>query len=860
MTIDLNPARFVDYPTRSVGVDEAFADGTFRDHWGRVGPAIDALGVEELRQRQEDVRRLLAADGASYRVASSGRSQAWKLDAIPMVVPSNEWATIETGVVQRAVLLDLVLQDIYGEQKLLRRGVLPPELVFGHPGFLRSCTDVVAANDRRLFSYGIDLGRDASGTYRVLADHAQAPSGAGYALENRVALSRVFPSLYRDAQVHHVAPYFRTLRSSLQAAGAHRSDDPRIVVLSPGTHSETAFEHAYLASYLGLSLVEGSDLVVRDGSVFIRSLGQLEPVDVILRRVDADYCDPLELRPESRLGVPGLVEACRRGNVTVVNSIGSAAIENPALHAFLDAASTALLGQELLLPSVESWWCGTPSNSAFVVEHLDELVIKPIARQRSQPTQFGASMSTAERDVLLDKIKAEPRRWVAQRPLALATTPTLTAEGIRPRRTILRTYAVAREESFAVMPGGLTRVAPDEHSPLISNQIGAISKDTWVLASEPEQRADLWLRSDPVRHTTAESYANLSERAAENLFWVGRYAERAESVVRLMRAVHDRRNSEIAADSSGSTAVQALLQVLSIATYTTPGFLDDERRTFPDRELFSLASDKRRPGSLAHAITGLLGAADAVRDQLSIDTWQVTSSLEDHLQTLASTPPGRQDVVQGTLGEIMGSLLALHGLAGESMVRDAGWHFMEAGRRVERFQHVALLLRSALALQNGTDADGLILESVLMATESIITYRRRYRSHADGESLLELLVADPDNPRSMRYQVDRLDEAIAALPGNRAIGSVSPEEETVAELRATVRGADLARLASSIGSNDDRVSTEKGLAEQGLTVYLDALLVRSRDLADEITARSFAHLPPQHSLTDDEAEGPEDDS
>ena len=849
MTIDLNPARFVHYPTRSVGVDEAFADGTFREHWGRVGPAINALGVEELWQRQEDVRRLLAADGVSYRVASSGRPQPWKLDAIPMVVPSKEWAAIEAGVVQRAVLLELVLQDIYGEQKLLRRGVLPPELIFSHPGFLRSCTDVVTPNDRRLFSYGIDLGRDGAGTYRVLADHAQAPSGAGYALENRVALSRVFPSLYRDAQVHHVAPYFRTLRSSLQAAGAHRSDDPRIVVLSPGTHSETAFEHAYLASYLGLSLVEGSDLVVRDGSVFIRSLGQLEPVDVILRRVDADYCDPLELRPESRLGVPGLVEACRRGNVTVVNSIGSAAIENPALHAFLDAASTALLGQHLLLPSVESWWCGTPSNLAFVVEHLDELVMKPIARDRAQPTQFGASMTAAERQALQDRITAEPRRWMAQRPLALATTPTLTAEGIRPRRTILRTYAVAREESFVVMPGGLTRVAPDEHSPLISNQIGAISKDTWVLASEPDQHADLWLRSDPVRYSTTESYANLSERAAENLFWVGRYAERAESVVRLMRAVHDRRNSEITADASGSSAVQALLQVLSISTYTTPGFLEDERRMFPDRELFSLASDKKRPGSLAHAITALLSAADAVRDQLSIDTWQVTSSLEDHLQTLAGTPAGRQDVVQGTLGEIMGSLLALHGLAGESMVRDAGWHFMEAGRRIERFQHVALVLRSALSAQNGTDADGLILESILVATESIITYRRRYRSHADRESLLELLVADPSNPRSMRYQVDRLDEAIAALPGNRAIGSISPEEQSVAELRATVRSADLARLASSIGNDDD---------EQGLTAYLDGLLGRSRDLADEITARSFAHLPPQHSLTDDDTDELED--
>lgn len=839
MPIDLNPARFVHYPTRQVGVDEAFADNAFRDHWGRVGPAIESLGVDELQQRQQDVRRLLASDGVTYRVGASGRAEPWKLDAIPMVVSSAEWAQIEAGVVQRAVLLDLVLQDLYGEQKLLQRGVVPPELVFGHAGFLRSCADVARRGERRLFSYGIDLGRDADGTYRALADHAQAPSGAGYALENRVALSRVFPSLYREAQVHHVAPFFRTLRAALHEAGAHRSDDPRVVVLTPGSHAETSFEHAYVASYLGLSLVEGSDLVVRDGAVFIRSLGQLEPVDVILRRVDSDYCDPLELRPESQLGVPGLAEACRRGNVAVVNTLGSAAIENPALHAFLGAASTALLGQDLLLASVDTWWCGNPAGLDFVLDHLEELVVKPISRDRREPTQFATSLTSQEQADLAARIKADPRQWVAQRPLALATTPTLTMDGIRPRRMILRTFAVSRHESFVVMPGGLTRVAPDETSPLISNQIGAISKDTWVLASEPDQQADLWLRTGPAR-VVDSSIENLSERAAENLFWVGRYAERAESVVRLMRAVHDRRNAEIVADAAGSAAVQSLLRVLSVSTYTTPGFIEDERRLFPDPELFSLASDTSRPGSLAHALTGLLRAADAVRDQLSIDTWQVTSSLEDQLETLGATAPGRQDVVQGTLGEIMGSLLALHGLAGESMVRDAGWYFMEAGRRIERFQHVALMLRAALESASDTNVEDLILESVLVATESIITYRRRYRSRADRKSLLALLLADPSNPRSLRYQIDRIEEAVASLPGN--LVETTPERGTAADLGAVVRTADLSQLAGEASTSDAELQR-----------YLADLLDRSRSLADQISARSFSPLPIQHSLTNDTA-------
>lgn len=850
MPAELKPARSVHYPARSVGVDEAFAENRYREHWGHVGPAIEALGVDELLQRQADVRQLLASDGVSYRVASSGRAEPWKLDAVPMVMSSSDWSAIEAGVLQRAVLLDLVLQDLYGEQKLLHRRVIPAELVFGHPGFLRPCFDIAPAGQRHLFSYGIDLGRDDDGMHRVLADHAQAPSGAGYALENRTALSRVFPSLYRDAQVHHVAPYFRTLRASLHDAGAHRSDDPRVVVLTPGSHSETAFEHAYLASYLGLSLVEGSDLVVRDGSVFIRSLGRLEPVDVILRRVDSDYCDPLELRPDSQLGVPGLVEACRRGNVTVLNTLGSSAIENPALHTFLDAASKALLGQELLLPSVESWWCGDPSSLRFVLAHLSELVVKPTVRNRHEPTRFGAMLSRSELDELHRSIAARPDHWVAQRPLALATTPTLTSRGIKPRRTVLRTFAVSRDESYVVMPGGLTRVAPDEHSPLISNQIGATSKDTWVLASEPDQQSDLWLRPSPVR-IPGGPFETLSERAAENLYWVGRYAERAESVVRLMRAVHDRRNAEIVADASGSEAVQALLRVLSTSTYTTPGFFEDERRLFPDPELFSLASDEIRPGSLAHAITSLLSAADAVRDQLSIDTWQVTSELENHLATLSQTAPGRQDVVQGTLGDIMGSLLALHGLAGESMVRDAGWHFMEAGRRVERFQHVTLLLRAALASSamsnsgaNRTDVDGLIVESVLVATESIITYRRRYRSRADRESLLTLLLADPSNPRSLRYQVDRLEEAISSLPGNQRIADRTPEQQLVTELGSEVRDADLAALS---GTDADQIIV--------LSSYLDRLLDHSRQLADEISVRSFSPLPVQRPFAEDASVG-----
>ena len=730
------------------GVDELRFDGAVRPHWQPLTEALESLGLAELRVRQDDIDRLLDADGANYRNRESSHPEDWTLDAIPLVMPSEQWADIEAGVTQRAVLLDLILRDLYGERKLLERGVLPPELVFGHRGFLRPLDGTALPDRSQLFTYGVDLGRDTSGRITVLGDHTQAPSGAGYALENRMVLSRVFPSIYRDAQVHHVAPYFRSLRAGLEKLGTQISDDPRIVVLSPGPHSETAFEHAYLASYLGYSLVEGDDLLVSNGNLYLRSLGHLERVDVVLRRVDADYCDPLELRPDSQLGVPGLVEAVRRGNVAVVNTLGAGVVENPALNIYLEGAARALLGQDLQLPTVASWWCGDPVGRAYVLERLDQMVVKPISRDISTRSHFAMGMSKADLERLRNMILAAPSGWVAQEPLAMATSPTLTDQGIAARRTLLRTFAVAREGSFTVMPGGLTRVAPDNDSPIISNQFGALAKDTWVLAGTPQRQSEFWLRPGPPVGA-ANALSDLSERAAENLFWVGRYFERAESVARLLRAVHDRRNTLDTVDLAEDEAVNALLRALTFTTFAWPGFVGSEADRLladPDAELFSLACDTDRPGSLAYAVHRLIRSSEAVRDQLSNDTWQATGTLERQLLTLSLTSPSRQDVVQGTLGVMLQSLLAFHGIVGESMVRDTGWYFLEAGRRIERSQQLVRLLRSTLDRDYDTATESLLLESVLVSTESIITYRRRYRSRAQVATLLDLLVADEGNP------------------------------------------------------------------------------------------------------------------
>jgi uncharacterized circularly permuted ATP-grasp superfamily protein/uncharacterized alpha-E superfamily protein len=818
------------------------AAGMPRPHWSELAATFGELGVEELRRRQAEAARLLDQDGVIYNAYRDAApdDQRWLLDPLPAVLGSREWRDIETSVIERAELLNLVLEDLYGPRDLLRRGILPAAIVFGHEGFLRACDGIRLPGDQQLFSYAADIGRDADGRYVVLADRTQAPSGAGYALENRTVVSRVLPSLYRDAQVHRLAPFFRSLRVALQAVAPAGVDDPRIVVLTPGPWNETAFEHAVLASTLGYPLVEGSDLVVRGDGVWMRALGQLEPVHVILRRVDDWFCDPLELKPDSRLGAPGLVEAARAGRVSIVNSLGSSVLENPALLAYLPRLGEHFLGAPPRLASVPTWWCGDEDARRHVLEHLDELVLRPISRAPGTAVTFGWELGADALDLLRRRIEQRPLEWVGQEPVALAGAPTLTADGLQARRTVLRTFAVARNDSYVVMPGGLTRVAPDAGSGRISHQAGAISKDTWVLASEPERLTGFWLQPGPAVEGL-DPMSAIPARAAENLWWLGRYAERAEAVTRLLRTVHDRRNEfQGSANDAGVASLRALLVALTQVTATYPGFVGagaDERIAGPGEELLALVVDDQRAGSLAHAVRGLLDSAYAVRDQLSSDTWLVVGSLDRVILRLRGSEQDPQAVVQGALQRVMQSLLALGGLGDESMVRDLGWRFMDAGRRIERAVQLLSLLRATVTQASGTATDSLVLESVLTAAESIITYRRRYRSHAQLETMLDLLLLDAGNPRSVIYQLERLIADFAAVPSG-GDQRLREEQRLLLEASTALRLVDTTALVA-VDERGGRPALDAFLAE-----LLD-LLLRAAGAVDRV---HFVSLLPQRQL------------
>ena len=805
------------------------ADGSVYPHWSYFMRALQGLGLGELQQRQREARRLLRENGVTYNIYGDpfGLHRPWELDPIPLLIGSEEWAGIESGLTQRAELLNLILNDIYGPRELIKKGLLPLEVIYAHEGFLRPCDKLRPVGAHQLIVYAADLARGPDGRMWVLGDRTQAPSGAGYALENRTVISRIVPSLFRDSQVHRLALFFQALRAALAGVAPRHRDDPRVVVLTPGPHNETYFEHAYLASYLGYTLVQGDNLKVQNGQVWMKSVGGLQPVDVIVRRVDDTFCDPVELRADSQLGVPGLLEVARRGNVAIANPLGSGVLENPALSAFLPAIAKHFLGQELRLPSVATWWCGQPKECRYVLDNLNKLVIKSIYRHPGEQAVFGAQLTRKALNAWRDRIKAHPHRFVAQEQVGFSTAPALLDGQLVPRRTVLRSFLAARDDGYVVMPGGLARSAPQRGDFVVSNQAGGISKDIWVLASEPEKEVSL-VRPPAAAVTAIVGNGALPSRAADNLFWVGRYAERAEGSVRLLRTVL-RRMTESGEfhDPASGQCLTALLRGLTHVTSTYPGFVAagaQQRLADPRDELTKLALDAQVPGSIAESLTALARAAYTVRDRWSTDSWRVIDDLSEEWGALRGLSSVNLNDIQDRLDELLSALAAFSGLAMESMIRDHGWRFLDSGRRLERALLLSSLLRATLALRLDAPAEGLLFEDVLAANESLVTYRRRYRSYLQRNNVLDLLLFDEHNPRSLAHQLACLQQHVGELPRERSGHQLSAEERLVIDASTRLRLADLEQLS-------------RAGEDEGVFVALDALLA---GLADQLKAASMA--------------------
>jgi uncharacterized circularly permuted ATP-grasp superfamily protein/uncharacterized alpha-E superfamily protein len=824
---------------------EARAAGdAVRDHWRYMLDSLNEMGPDELALRQLTLERILRDDGATYNDYSQGLvARPWELDPVPLLLESSEWNQIESGVRERAELLNLVLRDLYGPRTLLKHGVIPAELVYSHAGFLRECQGVSLPGEQQLILYATDIVRTPDGEMRVMSDRAQTPSGTGYALVNRLAMSRVFPSLFRDSHVHRLSLYFNNLRLTLNALNPN-GDVARVAVLTPGTYNETYFEHVFLANQLGYPLVQGGDLTVRDGYVWMKTLDGLTRIDVILRRVDDWFCDPVELYSESRLGVPGLLEVARMGNVAIANPLGCGVLENRGLARYLPAAAQHFLGRDLALKTADSWWCGDPADREFVLENLDSLVIKPTFRGPKLKIVHGATLDDAGRDALAKEIRANPLHYSAQEYLSPSLSPVWTGKQFEDCPLVLRSFAVAGESSYVVMPGGLTRIGLQPEHLEISNRLGALSKDTWILASEPEKREEIAASGE--QRAAGQTWAGmeLPSRVVENLYWVGRYTERAEAALRLLRTVYASLHSE---QSLQPASRALLLRAVTHMTGTYPGFLDASADlSAPTQELVDVVLNGDRAGSVSYSLAALLGAVDQVRDFMSADTQRILNDLRDEMARL----PGQLQrelyaAPEEALDRLVSILLALSGLAQESMVRGQGWHFLDLGRRIERGLLSISLLRS-LCVPAASDVDQVaVLETIMLSAEALMTYRRRYQRNANMEDALDLLMLDPDNPRSLVFQLDRIEEHLQHLP--RAVDEPRMTTERRQWLEATtqLRLANLPALAA-VAEGD------------ALRADLDQLLSRVQSLVagigETVTDRYFKHTDGLHPMSPTPAE------
>lgn len=811
------------------------APGKVREHWSYLASAFNTLGGGELRRRREEAWRQIRDNDVTFNIYGDprGMGRPWELDLIPLLIGSEEWRVIESGLMQRAELLNLVLQDVYGPRQLLKKGLLPPEMVYAHPGFLRPCVGVPFTEPRSLLFYAADLARSRDGQVQVLSDRAQAPSGAGYALENRMVVSRVLPSLFRDSHVHRLANFFRTLRQALNRLSPRPDDEANIVLLTPGPANEAYFEHAYLASYLGYTLVQGGDLQVRDGRVWLPTLDGPRPVDVILRRMDDSYCDPVELREDSYLGVPGLVNAARTGQVGIANPLGSGLLESPALLPFLPRLARQLLGEDLRLASVTTWWCGDAGDCAHVLANLERLVIKPVYRGVGFRFVFGSDLSRAERDDLVRRIRARPHLFVGQEPQVMSTAPVLVEEGVEPRRSVMRSFLVADEHEYHAMPGGLTRVSADADKLVVSNQAGGASKDTWVLATEPERHTSLWLESRQTRHVFSTS-GELPGRVADNLFWLGRYAERAEFTSRLLRLALQ---FLVTAENESTNCLECLLQ--SLKELSPPAGAAVPAGAMED-ELLQLIHEENRPGSLVQTLNALLLSARSVRDRLSNDTWRVINDIDEELRSLQRIEPGQLLDALDEMDNLVLAFTAFSGLTQENMTRGRGWLFLDMGRRIERTVLTARLLRALLEPPGEPGEEAVLLESLLSVVDSLMSYRRRYRRGMQTANLLELIVYDERNPRSLAYQLTRMEEHVADLPREQDKGIRSELARLSLEAATMVRLADVRRLAEVTADSQRREVLEQ---------FLGVLGVRLPALSDALTEAYFrAAATPQQLI------------
>ncbi len=824
---------FMNYPLNSDRYDEVFeAQGRPRRHWTRLAQAARRASRTALSRRASMIRRAVEQDGVTYNVYGDpkGTDRPWEVDLLPFVIAAEEWQSLSKAVAQRARLLNLVLADLYGANRFLAEGLIPPAIIHGHHNYLWPCRGIEPPGGTFLHLYACDLARSPDGRWWVIGDRTQGPSGAGYAVQNRLIVTPLYENIFQSLGVQRLANFFRTLQQQLAALAPIDGEAPLVALLTPGPYNETYFEHVFLARYLGFPLVEGSDLTVRDNHVYLKTLQGLKRVHAILRRLDDEYCDSAFLRTDSTLGVAGLISAARAGNVLIANALGSGVLESPALLGFLPAICQSLLGEPLALPSVATWWCGEAPALEHVIDHLPELVIKPaFASMKLEPT-FGHELDSAGRAAMAERLRATPHAFVAQEWVRLSQAATWSNDNqqFEPRVVGLRLYATANGDRYDVMPGGLARIAPESAVEVITMQRGGSSKDVWVFGDGATPWQSLLVPRIGARNIVRDGFYSPS-RAVENLFWMGRYAVRVENIGRLLRSVGQRLAES---DPAHSETVKVLTLLADKARLREPvanaSSLAPATKKWPDSVgpewVIAMAGDPQVLSGIPANTARLHYCATQLRGRMSIDHWRTVQRLA-HLHEPA---PQSLEATLAVLDHTIPVCTALAGYAFDDMTRDDAWRFLVMGRHLESMAFLSAAAMLVLELPE-EDCDAVLGASLEIGNVSM-TYRARYQRHPELLPVLDLLVLDEANPHSVYFQLAALGSHLQQVGSRLGFRPVNDP----ASLLQALRGFDLAEFEHLHMSHGGP-----------LAALLAACERCAYGLSDELTQRFFIHAGEQ---------------
>jgi uncharacterized circularly permuted ATP-grasp superfamily protein/uncharacterized alpha-E superfamily protein len=820
---------FMNYTPRPDRYDEVFdAEGRPRGHWERLALAAHRASRAALTRRAQTIRRAIEQHGVTYNIYGDpqGADRPWEVDVLPFVIGKEEWHFLANAIEQRARVLNRVLADLYGENRLLSEGLIPPAIIHGHNNYLWPCRGIEPRGKTYLHLYACDLARSPDGRWWVINDRTQGPSGAGYALQNRLIVTPLYENLFRSLGVQRLANFFRTLQQQLAALATTDGEPPVVALLTAGPYNETYFEHVLLARYLGYPLVEGSDLTVRDSRVYLKTLQGLKRVHVLLRRLDDEYCDPAALRTDSTLGVAGLLSAARAGNIVIANALGSGVLESPALAGFLPAICDRLLGEPLRLPSVATWWCGEAPALEHAISHLPELVIKPAFPSMKLEPTFGHTLDRAGQETLAERMRATPHAFVAQEWVRLSQAPTWSTEKqqFEPRVVGLRLYATANGDGYDVMPGGLARIAPESSTEVITMQRGGSSKDVWVLGDGATPWHSLLLPRLGARHVVRGGFYSPS-RAVENLFWMGRYGARVENVGRLLRATAQRLTESDPAHLAIVKILTALAdkaRLREVASAPASGQVAKKKPSAGATPEWVIAATGNP--SLVNGIPANTGrlfyCATQLRDRMSVDHWRTVQRLARAHEPV----PQNLEAALTILDSVISACTALAGYAFDDMTRDDAWQFLVIGRQLERMAFLSSVTIQILGLDE-EDREA-VLGALLEIGNISMTYRARYQRQPELLPLLDLLVLDELNPHSICFQ-------LAALSGQLDLIKTRLGFEPLNHPRSllqALRGFDLSYLEDLRESQAEPLSALLAACERA-----------AYGISDELTQRFFVH-------------------